>query len=107
MTITESPTISPTTDATVTDVPVETPTPARRPRRGSPAWIAVGAAVIAAGVLAVNVIDSGPEPEPVLNHGVGDAKDHPRFGPAEPATRVVANLNRGVGDAKDNPNNDD
>ncbi len=106
MTITQNSSITHDADTLVESPPVATP-PARKRGRAIASWVAVGAAVVAVGVLAVNVIDSDPSPRTLnLNFGVGDAKDNPNFGQviAVTPTRQVTNLNKGAGDAKDDPN---
>ena len=116
MTITQSPTET----TTVTDDPdhavatsgpdtpaMTAPDPGRPARRSRTilSWIAVGAAVAAAGVLAVSVIASDDHPRQLtLQHGVGDAKDHIGNSP-NPPVRHVTHLQHGVGDAKDHIGN--
>ncbi len=111
MTITQSPTETSTvTNDPVHEVETSTPTgsapgasPSPRRSRAILSWIAVGAAVMATGVLAVSVIDSDEQRQPNLQHGVGDAKDHPGFGPGATPVRQVTNLTTGIGDTKDHP----
>ena len=79
----------------------QTPSPPKgRSSRPMLGWVAVGAAILATGVLAVVVLTPDSKPaERYLHYDVGDAKDHPNFNPVQPAGAIPV----GNGDAKDHP----
>ena len=81
-------------------VPQTPSEPKSRSARPIVGWAAVGAALLATGVLAVVVLtpDSGSDSR-YLHYDVGDAKDHPNYNPVQPADASPA----GNGDAKDHP----
>jgi hypothetical protein len=84
-------------DVRVIEAPSEAPPEQpNRSRRGIIGWVAVGVAVAATGALMFAVL-SGDDDATSTPAWTGDAKDHPGYGPVDPAQLPW------TGDAKDHP----